>query len=94
MKTVGVSKEIYILCRELERLEDVLVFTVFYSFAEILSSHHFCPAFDYDDVYYEIQYDISETLQVLNFGERGWREEGLIMTKEEIESLTLNLKGE
>lgn len=32
---VKVSKEIYLLCRELERLEGKLEFSVFYPFAEI-----------------------------------------------------------
>lgn len=93
-KAVGVTKEIYLLCRELERLENSLTFSVFYSFAEILESHHYCPGFYWDDVYYEVQYDDSDNLRVLNFGERGWREEGLIMENEDIINLTNNLRNE
>ncbi len=93
MKYFKVSKELYLLCRELERLEDSLDFTVFYSFAEILSSQHFCPAFTFVDVYYELQYDYSNKLRVLNFGERGWRKEGLEMDDKEIESLIFELKS-
>lgn len=93
-KTVGVTTEIYLLCRELERLEKSLTFSVFYSFAEILESRHYCPGFYWDDVYYEVQYNNSDNLRVLNFGEREWREEGLIMEKEDIINLTNNLRNE
>jgi hypothetical protein len=89
---VTVTKEIYLLVRELERLEEVLDFTVFYSFSRILESHNFCPAFDFEGEYYEIQYDNSDELHVLNFGARGYKEEGDILTKKEIEELTENLK--
>lgn len=88
---VKVSKEIYLLCRELERLEDELEFSVFYSFAEILTSHNFCPGFTFDNVYYEIQYDNEDCLRVLDFGVREWKEEGDILTAEGIESLTIEL---
>ena len=39
---VKVSKEVYLLCRELERLEEDLNFTVFYSFAEFWAERNNC----------------------------------------------------
>lgn len=89
---VKVSKETYLLCRELERLEDDLIFTVFYSFAEILESHHRCPAFTFRDVYYEVQYDEDNYLRVLDFGVREWKEEGDVLTEKEIEELTKQIQ--
>ena len=88
---VKVDKETYLLCRELERLEDVLNFTVFYPFAEILESHHKCPAFTFKNVYYEVQYDNENCLRVVDFGVREWKDEGDILTTKEIESLKIEL---
>ncbi len=93
MKKVGVSKTMYLLCRELERLEDELNFTVFYPFAEILDSHHFCPAFDFEGVYYEVQYSDKDYLQLLDFGRRGHKEIGDILTEKEILELIEKLKS-
>lgn len=87
-KFVGVTKSIYELVRVLEEGENVLNFTVFYSFAEILESHHFCPAWDFDGSYYEIQYDSENCLQVLDFGVKGWKEVGDILTDKQIVHLT------
>lgn len=87
-----VTKEIYLLCKELERLEEILEFSVFYSFSEILTSHHFCPGFTFEDVYYEVQYDNENCLTLIDFGRKGFREEGDIMSEKEIENLTLGLK--
>jgi hypothetical protein len=81
MKIVGISKTMYLLCKELERLEDNLVFSVFYSFAEILDSYHFCPAFEFEQSYYEVQFDGDNNLKLLEFpfrghmGDEGWEVE-------------------
>jgi len=87
-KVIGVTKPIYELVKVLEGLEDKIEFTVFYSFAEILESHHFCPAWSYDEIYYEIQYDNEDVLQVIDFGVRGHREEGDVLTVDEVIKLT------
>lgn len=89
MKTVGVSKTMYLLCRELERLEDKLNFTVFYSFAEILESPHFCPAFDFENSYYEVQYDTDDSLQLLEFPYMS--DEGWVVEEKDILKLIENL---
>lgn len=91
MKTVGVSKCIYDLIKVLEELENDLEFTVFYPFSRILESHHFCPAFTFEDCYYEIQYDNEDCLQVLDFGQKGYKEVGDVLTEEEIQELTASL---
>lgn len=93
-KVVGVTKSIYELVRVLEEGEDVLNFTVFYSFAEILESHNFCPAWDFDEVYYEIQHNDKDCLHVLDFGVKGWKEVGAILTEEQIIELTENIRKE
>jgi len=88
MKTVGVSKCVYDLIKVLEELENEIEFTVFYSFSRILESHHFCPAWDFEGVYYEIQYDNEDCLQVLDFGRKGHKEVGDVLTEKEIQELT------
>ena len=94
-KVVGVTKSIYELIRVLEEGEDVLNFTVFYSFAEILESHHFCPAWDFELQYYEIQYDEFYRLQVLQFPFRSCiGDKGHILTEEQIIDLTENIRKE
>jgi len=69
MKVVGVTLPIYLLCRELERLEDseYLNFSVFYPFSAILESHHYCPGFEVEGVYYEVQYNSNDELILLEF---------------------------
>jgi len=69
-KVVGVTLPIYLLCRELERLEESnkIIFSVFYPFSVILKSHHFCPGFEFEGVYYEVQYSNSDELRLLEFG--------------------------
>lgn len=94
MKYVKVSKSIYELVRALEEFEEQIEFTVFYSFAEILSSSHFCPAFTFNNIYYEIQYDSEDCLQVLDFGTNGWREEGEEIAEEYIKLLTESIRDE
>lgn len=88
MKFTGVSKEIYSLYLELERLENKLTFSVFYSFAESLGSHHFMPGFDFENYYYEIQTDGDNNMQVLKF--YGRVNEGVVLSKKEV----LELVGE
>ena len=80
-KVIGVTKPIYELVKALEELEDKIDFTVFYSFAEILESHHFCPAWSYDEIYYEIQYDNEDVLQVIDFGIRVVRKKSELSNK-------------
>lgn len=92
MKRVGVSLQIYDLIKVLEESEDKVDFTVFYSFAEILESHNFCPAWDFEGAYYEIQYDDEDNLQVLDFGYKGNMEIGKILTEKEIVCLTSDIK--
>lgn len=93
-KVIGVTKPIYELVKALEELENEnkIEFTVFHSFAEILESHHFCPAWSYDEIYYEIQYDNEDVLQVIDFGIRGHREEGYTLTTDGVIKLTQLLK--
>ena len=90
MKFTGVSKEIYLLYLELERLEDKLTFSVFYSFAESLGSHHFMPGFDFENYYYEIQTDGDNNMQVLKF--YGRVNEGVVLDSKEILELIEELK--
>lgn len=93
-KVVGVTKPIYELCRVLEKRELTLDFSCFYSFAEILESHHYCPGWDFDLQYYEIQYDEFDNLQVLQFPFRGHMDdEGHVLTEEQIIELTENMRN-
>jgi len=89
MKYTGVSPQIYALYQQLERLEDVLNFTVFYSFAESLQSHHFCPGFEFEGGYYEIQKKDNDELNLLLFfGQEG---RGYVRDSKEIEGLVERL---
>jgi len=93
-KVVGVTKPIYELCRVLDEFEDEIEFSVFYSFAEILESHHFCPGFTFNGIYYEIQYDEFDRLQVLMFPFRGHMgDEGQVLTEEQVIELAKNIKN-
>lgn len=86
------KEKIFELVRELERLEHTLVFTVFYSFAEFMESDNgFCPAFEVDAHYYEIQKDREDNLVVLRW--YGKQEEGDILSLQEIENLIQELKN-
>lgn len=91
MKTIGISKCVYDLVRVLEELENELEFTAFYPFSRILESHHFCPAWDFEGVYYEIQYDNEDCLQVLDFGIRGHREIGNVLNEKDVVGLTKSI---
>ena len=84
-----VSKEVYLLYKELERLEEVLVFSVFYNFLKVFESHHFCPGFDFEENYYEIQVGDKEKLKVLEFYR--FQEKGVILNKKDIKELTEKL---
>ncbi len=80
---------IHNLVKVLEQMEDDLVFTVFYPFSRFLESHHFTPAWDFDNYYYEIQHDDSGELQVLQWYSRAPTDsEGCILSEEEITQLT------
>lgn len=83
---------IHNLVKVLEQLENTLDFTVFYSFAEFLESNHFCPAFDFEGYYYEIQYDNSNELQVLRWYSDSHNDsEGYILEEDEIKELSNDL---
>ena len=93
-KVVGVTKPIYELCRVLEDNEGKLNFSVFYSFTEILESHHYCPGWEFDLQYYEIHYDDFDRLQVLMFPFRGHMgDEGQVLTEEQVIELAENIKN-
>jgi len=86
------KKEIHNLVKVLETLQDKLDFTVFYSFADFLKSIYSCPAFEFEGLYYEIQHDNSDELQILDFGYRGCKDVGDKLTKYEVSSLTRRLE--
>lgn len=80
---------IHNLVKVLEKMEDEIVFTVFYPFSRFLESHHFTPAWDFDAYYYEIQYDDSDELQVLRWHPRANDDSpGYILNEQEITQLT------
>jgi len=86
------KESIHNLVKVLEQLEDYLDFTVFYTYEEFLSSHHFCPAFDFERDYYEIQYDSDNDLQILRWVlKSGNYEKGFVLSEIEIKELTSNL---
>ena len=91
-KLIGVTKEIYDLVKVLEKYEDEINFSVFYSFSQILESYHFCPGFYHKETYYEIQYNDVDCLKVLDFGEKEWKEMGDELTEKDIIELTENIK--
>jgi hypothetical protein len=69
MNKVTLTKGIYELYLELERLEEVLVFSVFYSLSRAFESHHFVPGFHLDGEYYEVyQNSDDDELILLRFG--------------------------
>ncbi len=83
---------IHNLVKVLEQMGDELEFTVFYSFAEFLESHHYTPAWDFDGYYYEIQYDNSNELQVLRWYYKAPNDsEGTVLNEKEITKLTRDL---
>lgn len=92
MKKIVLTKQIYELYQELERLEDVLIFSSFRTLDEAFESHHFLPGFYVDDIYYEIHDNDNNELEVLRFspnarlGEEGYEVEGKYLD-ELIESL-------
>lgn len=67
MRKITLTKEIYELYRELERLEDVLTFSSFRTLNEAFESHHFLPGFYVDGIYYEIHDNDDNELEVLRF---------------------------
>ena len=94
-KVVGVTLPIYLLCRELERLEDSekIIFSVFYSFSATLESRHYCSGWEFELEYYEIQYDDFDVLQVIKFPFRCYiGETGEVLTEEQVIELVERLK--
>lgn len=82
---------IHKLVKTLEQMERYLVFTVFYTYEDFVSKS-FCPAFEFEDYYYEIQVDNSLELQVLRWRkESGSNEKGDELFISEIEELTQEL---
>lgn len=83
---------IHNLVKVLEQLERYLVFTVFYNYEKFSASNSFCPAFDFEGYYYEIQYDNSLELQVLRWYSDSHNDsEGYVLTETEIEELSKDL---
>ncbi len=86
------ENKIHTLVKVLEQMEDDLEFTCFYTWEEIQKSHHFCPAWDFDGYYYEIQYDNLDELQVLRWRPRApSNTEGDVLSNEEVEELIKDL---
>ncbi len=82
------SELIHNLAKVLEQLEDHLNFSVFYTLPEILESYTFCPGWNFDGYYYEIQHDNFNCLQVLRWPIENSREiEGYVLNEEEIRQL-------
>lgn len=80
------------LVRELDRLENNLEFTLFYSFDEVVESNFKrLPAFEFEGYYYEIQESNSGELTVLEFVHNA--DEGSKLSSQEIENLIQELKG-
>lgn len=83
---------IHNLVKVLEQLERYLTFTVFYDYEYFCRSNIFCPAFDFEGYYYEIQYDNSNELQVLRWYSDSHNDsEGYILEEDEIKELSNDL---
>lgn len=86
------KESIHKLIKLLEELEDYLDFTVFYTLEQCLSSRNFCPAFDFEGYYYEIQYDDDNELRVLRWVPKAGNDEaGAILSEKDAEELIYNL---
>ena len=83
---------IHNLVKILDQLENTLVFTVFYDYQKFSSFNYFCPAFDFENYYYEIQYDNLNELQVLSWYNSGIEQKGYVLSENEIEDLISELK--
>jgi len=93
MRKIKLSKSVYELYKELERLEDILDFSVFYSFLRVFESRHFLPGFHVDKGYFEIHEDDSNELIVLRFGHNSrLGDEGIELTENEVNDLVKCLK--
>jgi hypothetical protein len=69
MNKVTLTKGIFELYQQLERLEEVLVFSVFYPLSRAFDYHGFLPGFHLDGEYYEIhQNSDDDELILLRFG--------------------------
>jgi hypothetical protein len=93
MRKIKLTKGIYELYQELERLEDVLDFSVFYPLSRAFESRHFLPGFHVNKGYFEIHEDDSDELVVLRFGYNArLGDEGFELTNKEVEELVEQLK--
>lgn len=93
MRKVKLTRNLFELYKELERLEEVLDFSVYYSLEDAFHSHHFLPGFYFEQEYFEIQEDDNEELNVLNFGFYGCIDEGIELSDKEVGELVSKLKG-
>ena len=94
MRKITISKPIYELYKELERLEELLDFSVFYPLERAFESHHFLPGFHVDKVYYEIHEDDKNNLIVLQFGKNALLgDEGYEVEGKYLEELIETLKA-
>jgi hypothetical protein len=67
MNKITLTRGIYELYLELERLEEVLDFSVFYSLSRAFESHNFLPGFHLDGEYYEIHENSAGELILMQF---------------------------
>ena len=94
MRKITITKLIYELYKELERLEDILDFSVFYPLEHAFESHHFLPGFHVNRVYYEIHEDDKNELIVLQFGSNALLgDEGYEVEGKYLEELVKTLKS-
>ena len=93
MKKIILTKQIYKLYQELERLEDVLTFSSFRTLVEAFESRHFLPGFYVDEVYYEIHDNDDNELEVLRFSSNArLGDEGYEISDEYLKELVETLK--
>ena len=93
MRKITLTKEIYELYRELERLEDKLYFSVSYPLSRAFDSHHFLPGFYVEDRYYEIHNNDDNELKVLSFNPNArLGDEGYEISDEYLKQLVETLK--
>jgi hypothetical protein len=94
MNKVTLTKGIYELYQQLERLEEVLDFSVFYSLSRAFESHHFLPGFHLDRGYYEIHENSDDDeLILLRFGnDSRIGDQGYDVTEKEVLEIVERLK--
>lgn len=93
MRKITLTKEVYKLYQELERLEDKLYFSAFYPLERAFESHHFLPGFYVEDKYYEIHENDNNELIVLQFGHNAMLDDlGYELNTDDIQYLVSVLK--